>query len=94
MKSWPDITGSSMLRIGALATIAGTLIYVAMSILHGNTPIGDASKILDHVAERPWWRAAHLANIFAILLWLAALSTLTGSLGAGTRGHSAGSPRR
>ena len=43
-----------MLRIGALATIAGTLIYVAMSILHGNPPIGDASKILDHVVDRPW----------------------------------------
>ena len=72
-----------MPRIGAVAAIVGTFVYVAMSVLHGNPPIDEASKILDHVAERPWWRAAHLANILAVLLWLGALSTLTGSLGRG-----------
>jgi hypothetical protein len=83
MRSQLSISESSpglMPRLGALAAIVGTLIYMAMSILHGNPPIDDPAKMLSHVAERPWWRIAHLANIFAVLLWLAALSTFTGSL--------------
>jgi hypothetical protein len=70
-------------RLGALTAIVGTLIYIATSILHGNPPIDDPAKILSHVAERPWWRMAHLANILAVLLWLGALSTFTGSLRRG-----------
>ncbi len=53
MRSRPDITGASMLRIGALAAMAGTLIHIAMSILHGNPPIGDASKILPTSPSAP-----------------------------------------
>src|SRR3712207_6807304 len=75
---------SASTRAGQTMPVSvGTLIYVAMRVLHGTPPIDEASKILDHVAERPWWRTAHLANILAVLLWLGALSTLTGSLGRG-----------
>ncbi|MGH3922496.1 MAG: hypothetical protein ACRDTT_06440 [Pseudonocardiaceae bacterium] len=35
-----------------------------------------STGILDYVAARPWWRAAHLASILAVLFWVGALGTL------------------
>ncbi|MGH3815091.1 MAG: hypothetical protein ACRDUV_22045 [Pseudonocardiaceae bacterium] len=70
----------TMLRLGAVLTIVGTLLFAAMSALHGNPPIEDAAGVLDYVAARPWWRAAHLANILAVLLWVGALGMLAHEL--------------
>jgi hypothetical protein len=72
----------TMPRLGAALAIGGTLLFAAMSALHGNPPIEDAAGVLDYVAARPWWRAAHLANILAVLLWVGALSTLAHELRA------------
>lgn len=70
-------TSSTLPKAGAVAAIIGSVAYLALSLLHGNPPIDDASKILDHVADRPWWRGVHLANILAVLLWLAAVVAIT-----------------
>lgn len=70
----------TMPRLGAVLAIVGTLLLAAMSALHGNPPIDDAAGVLDYVAARPWWRAAHLANILAVLLWVGALGMLTHEL--------------
>lgn len=69
-----------MLRLGSVLAIVGTVLFAAMSALHGNPPVEDAAGILDYVAARPWWRAAHLANILAVLLWVGALGTLAHEL--------------
>jgi hypothetical protein len=66
-----------MLRVGAACAVAGTIVYIAASVLHSDPPVDDVQRMLDHVGQRPWWRAVHLANILAVLLWVAALTTLT-----------------
>ncbi len=70
----------AMSHLGAVLAIVGTLLFAAMSAMHGNPPIDDAAGVLDYVAARPWWRAAHLANILAVLLWVGALSPLAHQL--------------
>ncbi|MGH3933444.1 MAG: hypothetical protein ACRDS1_00430, partial [Pseudonocardiaceae bacterium] len=70
----------TMLRLGAVLAIVGTLLFAAMSALHGNPPIEDTARLLDYVAARPWWRAAHLVNILAVLLWVGALGMLAHEL--------------
>lgn len=66
-----------MMRVDAACAIAGTIVYIAASVLHGDPPVDDVQRMLDHVGQRPWWRAVHLANILGVLLWVAALTTLT-----------------
>lgn len=82
-----ESTSALPLRIGAVLAVVGTLGYITATLLHGNPPIADPAKLLEHVAHRPWWRIAHLGNILAVLMWLAALTTLTGSLDRGDAGY-------
>ncbi|WP_317493344.1 DUF4386 family protein [Haloechinothrix sp. LS1_15] len=65
------------LRAGAVAALLGTVLYVVVSVAHGNPPITDSAATLDHVAERSWWLHAHLANVLAVVLWLVALVVVT-----------------
>ncbi|SFP69036.1 hypothetical protein SAMN05421810_103111 [Amycolatopsis arida] len=71
---------------GAVALVAGTVLYAAMSFLHGDPPITEPDEILDYVADRPLWRAEHMVNILAVFLWLGAFTALTGAT-AGTAAH-------
>lgn len=77
----PQSSSPTALRAGAVAAILGTLAYLGMTVLHGDPPIDAPEKILEHVADRPWWRAAHLGNILAVLLYLGAFSTVIQALG-------------
>jgi hypothetical protein len=61
--------------VGALY-LAGVVLYILPTILHGNPPIEDAEATLRYVADRGLWRIAHLANIAAVVLWLVALALL------------------
>lgn len=63
-------------RWAGLALVVGVLLYIFPTALHGNPPIEDAEATLEYVADRPLWTIAHLVNIGAVLLWVAAVALL------------------
>lgn len=64
------------MRVAAVGLVVGTLLYIVPSAVHGNPPIDDARSVLGYVAERPTWRAIHLVNILAVLVWLGSFALL------------------
>lgn len=69
----------------ATGLIAGTVMYVLPSVLHGNPPVESADLTLRYVAERSsTWRPIHLLNIAAVLMWAVSLA----ALGSGTTGRA------
>ncbi|WP_026122585.1 hypothetical protein, partial [Nocardiopsis halotolerans] len=79
MSSITRDTAPAVLVPGLL--VAGTVLYVLPSALHGNPPVDSAADTLAYVAERPSWRVVHLVNIGAVLVWLAAFGVLARHLG-------------
>ncbi|WP_338762839.1 DUF4386 family protein [Nocardia vulneris] len=72
----------TMWRWAAGILLAGTLLYVFPSALHGNPPIESAQETLEYVRARPSWRLAHLVNIAAVIVWafgFAALARVAGT---------------
>lgn len=77
----------TLLRIGAVSALVGTIAYIALTVIHvmhGDPPVLDTAKMLDHVAAHPEWRPARLANILAVLFWVGAFTALTSSHTRGT----------
>ena len=73
----------TLLRIGAVCAILGALVSVAAGIGFGNlTNETTTEAILSYVSSRPYWYwpAVHLGFILGALLWVGALTALSGSL--------------
>lgn len=84
-----DINGAqraperTLLRIGAVCAILGTIFSVAAGIGFGNlTNELGTEDILRYISSRPdwYWPMVHLGFIFGALLWVGALTALAGSL--------------
>ncbi|WP_433328399.1 DUF4386 family protein [Spirillospora sp. CA-294931] len=65
------------MRTLGIAVLAGTVLYIVPSALHGNPPIDSAAQTLEYVRDRPTWRPAHMINIAAVLLWAVSFTALT-----------------
>lgn len=73
----------AFLRIGAVCAILGTILSVAAGTGFGNLTNELATEpVLSYVASRPswYWPAVHLGFILGALLWVGALTVLSGSL--------------
>lgn len=73
----------AFLRIGAVCAILGTVLSVAAGTGFGNLTNELATEpVLSYVASRPswYWPAVHLGFIIGALLWVGALTVLSGSL--------------
>ena len=73
----------TLLRIGAVCAILGAVVSVAAGIGFGNlTNETTTEAILSYVSSRPYWYwpAVHLGFILGALLWVGALTALSGSL--------------
>ena len=71
------------LRIGAARAVLGAVLSVAAGIGFGNlTNESGAGTVLRYIASRPdwYWPAVHLGFILGALLWVGALTALSGSL--------------
>lgn len=66
-------------RAAALCLLAGVVLYVLPTALHGNPPIEDAEATLRYVSGRSLWTIAHFANIAAVVLWAVAVALVSHS---------------
>ena len=73
----------TLLRLGAVSAVLGTLANVVASAGHGDLPETGTHAALSFVAERDTWSLVHLTSIFAVLLWLVAFVALSGSMSRG-----------
>lgn len=71
---------AALLRAGAVCAVVGTILYAVVSVLRGHPPVEDSLRMLNHVASHPEWRLLHLGGIFAVVLWIAALTAFSLSL--------------
>ncbi|MER7077433.1 hypothetical protein SAMN02982929_06506 [Saccharopolyspora kobensis] len=69
-------------RAGAVCGLVGTLGYLVAFLLHGDLPDQTTESLLTFIADRPW-ALHHLAIVFCLLLWVAALAGLAHSLSGG-----------
>jgi len=73
----------TLLRLGAVSAVLGTVANVVASAGHGDLPETGTRAALGFVAARDTWSLVHLTSIFAVLLWLAAFVALSGSMPRG-----------
>ena len=73
----------TLLRVGAVSAVLGTVANVVASAGHGDLPETGTQAALHFVAERDTWGLVHLTSIFAVLLWLVAFVALSGSMPRG-----------
>ncbi len=76
-----------LLRLGAMAAIAGTILQVIAGSTSGTWPVGQAEAALSFISgERPgWvWPVIYLGFIFGALCWVGALVALAATLTEGT----------
>lgn len=73
----------TLLRVGAVSAVLGTVANVVASAGHGDLPETGTHAALGFVAERDTWSLVHLTSIFAVLLWLVAFVALSGSMPRG-----------
>lgn len=78
-----DAERSLLRRIGGTCAIVGGLGYLAVAVTHGRLPDESVETTLGHVASRPQWQAVHLVGIVCVLLWVAAIAGLAGTLRRG-----------
>lgn len=67
---------------GALAVIGGLGYFVTL-LLHGDLPDQTTEIALEHIAERPEWRALKVALIMFVFCWIGAFKALVRSLPSG-----------
>ena len=73
----------TLLRLGAVSAVLGTVANVVASAGHGDLPETGTSAALGFVAARDTWSLVHLVSIFAVLLWLVAFMALSGTMPRG-----------
>ena len=73
----------TLLRLGAVSAVLGTVANVVASAGHGDLPETGTSAALGFVAARDTWSLVHLISIFAVLLWLVAFMALSGTMPRG-----------
>ena len=88
--------GRTLLRLGAVTAVLGTVANVIASVGHGDLPETGTRAALDFVAARDTWSLVHLTSIFAVLLWLVAFVALSGAMprGAADAWAAASGPER
>jgi hypothetical protein len=77
----------TILRIGAVCAILGTVVSVAAGVGFGNlTNETGTEQVLRYVAARPhwYWPTVHLGFILGAFLWVGAFTALASSLTHGT----------
>lgn len=75
--------GRTLLRLGAVSAVLGTVANVIASVGHGDLPETGTRAALGFVAARDTWSLVHLTSIFAVLLWLVAFVALSNSMPRG-----------
>ncbi len=75
----------TLLRLGAIGAIAGSILQVGAGTMSGTLTSGDAAAVLSGMAERPVWLAPliYLGFIVGALGWVAALVALSATLTEG-----------
>jgi hypothetical protein len=73
-------------RVGAVAAIAGLVIYGASAVLHPWTPPHETAAAFADYAAEPHWALIHLGELLGILLMCAAAIALAWRLRRGTAG--------
>jgi hypothetical protein len=75
-----------ILRIGAGAGIAGSLVAMVGNLLHPATPTGDPEGVARTIAESDIWVADHLAIVLGLILMLGGLVAIARSITVGASG--------
>ncbi len=75
--------GRTLLRLGGVFAVLGTVANVVASAGHGDLPETGTRAALSFVAARDTWGLVHLTSIFAVLSWLVAFGALSGSMPRG-----------
>jgi hypothetical protein len=75
-----------IIRIGAWAGIAGSLLAMIGNLLHPATPIGDPNGVARTIAESGIWTADHLAIVLGLILMLGGLIAIGRSITDGVPG--------
>lgn len=68
------------LRVGGICLLAGSIIFAAFRLNHGDTPAADAAAALDFVAASPIYPAVHVFSVLGALTGLIGLISLAGSM--------------
>jgi hypothetical protein len=81
-----DRNGSerSIIRIGAMAGIAGALVAMVGNLLHPATPTGNPEGVARTIADSGIWVADHLAIVIGLILMLGGLVAIYHSIRDGT----------
>jgi hypothetical protein len=77
------MSGMTLLRIGAVCAVLGTILSVAAGIGFGNLPDKpDTTAVLGFLAFQPhwYWPAVHTGFILGAIFWLAAFGVISRSL--------------
>jgi hypothetical protein len=75
-----------LLRLGAGAGIAGSLVAMVGNLLHPATPTGDPEGVARTIARSEIWVADHLAIVLGLILMLGGLVAIGRSIGVGPAG--------
>ncbi len=62
-----------LVRIGAIAGIAGSLLAMVGNLLHPQTPTGDPLGVAEAIAGSASWMPVHLTIVFGLILMLGGL---------------------
>jgi hypothetical protein len=77
---------AEIIRIGAWAGIAGSLLAMIGNLLHPATPTGDPNGVAQTIAGSGIWIADHLAIVLGLILMLGGLIAISRSITDGVPG--------
>jgi hypothetical protein len=79
----------SVLRVGAVAGIVGSLVAMVGNLLHPATPTGDPQGVARAISGSGIWVADHLAIVAGLILMLGGLIAIARSISGGRAGAMA-----